>query len=129
MILTFTIFQHGCTNCRFSFCSKCVNQKATVPRIGDSKLYPVCPGCYQLLTNQQKSIPNMVKSTIHNVPSPNLPPDPLLPPSMRTIQQGYSNPPVSCRTDQMTVTEERGDKELADRQSEIYFMFHLGCLN
>lgn len=44
--------ERGCANCGFGFCSKCLNTKVLVPKIGQVK--PVCNSCHDLIQNPEK---------------------------------------------------------------------------
>lgn len=46
--------EHGCKNCGFVFCSKCLGKKIEVPRLNNSK-GSVCNRCFNLLKGSLKS--------------------------------------------------------------------------
>ncbi|KAK3092400.1 hypothetical protein FSP39_002347 [Pinctada imbricata] len=45
--------EHGCKNCGFAFCSKCLSKKTKVPKLNDEK-HSVCNKCYNILTGKVK---------------------------------------------------------------------------
>ncbi|KAK4884333.1 hypothetical protein RN001_000604 [Aquatica leii] len=53
----------GCSNCRLSFCSKCLKQKIKIPNKGDVEL-PVCKTCYVNLSS------NVNANAAVNIPPP-----------------------------------------------------------
>lgn len=43
------LFQIGCPNCGFSYCSKCLKLKAPIPKLGNV-VYKVCKSCHAALS-------------------------------------------------------------------------------
>ncbi|XP_060606895.1 abscission/NoCut checkpoint regulator-like isoform X2 [Ruditapes philippinarum] len=45
--------EHGCKNCGFSFCMKCMPNKYSIPKLNNEK-HRVCMKCYNILTGKVK---------------------------------------------------------------------------
>ncbi|XP_013402843.1 abscission/NoCut checkpoint regulator [Lingula anatina] len=45
--------EHGCKNCGFGFCSKCVSSKIAVPK-RNSEVHHVCQKCYDILSGKRQ---------------------------------------------------------------------------
>ncbi|ESP02927.1 hypothetical protein LOTGIDRAFT_156883 [Lottia gigantea] len=45
--------EHGCKNCGFAFCSKCLTKATAIPKLNNSK-HHVCNKCYDILTGKVK---------------------------------------------------------------------------
>lgn len=45
--------EHGCKNCGFAFCTKCLPNKVPVPKLNNEK-HRVCIKCYKIMTGQVK---------------------------------------------------------------------------
>ncbi|XP_074650186.1 abscission/NoCut checkpoint regulator-like [Tubulanus polymorphus] len=54
----FSIFrkEHGCKNCGFAFCSKCLKNKLPIPKLNNES-HSVCDKCFNILTGKVKPKP------------------------------------------------------------------------
>ncbi|KAK3580877.1 hypothetical protein CHS0354_032939 [Potamilus streckersoni] len=55
--LGFGVFkkEHGCKNCGFAFCSKCLTKKASIPKLKNEK-HSVCNKCFDVLAGRIASL-------------------------------------------------------------------------
>lgn len=68
--------ERGCANCGFGFCSKCLNNKILVPKIGQIK--PVCNSCHDIIQNPEKlrsyAPPEALQKRLEDLEAPAKPP-------------------------------------------------------
>lgn len=65
MFLCFFLFQVGCPNCGFSFCTKCLKKEIEVPRCGNV-VKKVCLSCHEKLQKAKVKEAEIVASTANS---------------------------------------------------------------
>lgn len=115
--------ERGCANCGFGFCSRCLNNKILVPKIGQVK--PVCNSCQDLIQNPEKLIsyapPEALQKRLEDLEAPGKAPITVYRQNSKiaNLRRGLSQDDQAIVDRLEKLKKERKEKEQATTDSEV----------
>jgi len=115
--------ERGCANCGFGFCSRCLNTKILVPKIGQVK--PVCNACHDLIQNPEKlrsyAPPEALQKRLEGLEAPGKTPITVYRQNSKiaNLRRGLSQDDQAIVDRLEKLKKERKEKEQATTDSEV----------